>query len=374
MQKSSIIKLIKPNISQSAIDAVVQVLESGMLVNGPVVGKLERELAEYLDMPYAVCVSSGTAALHLSLLACDINPGDEVIVPAFTFPATANAVEMVGAMPVFIDCEPGGVNLNTGLIERHINSRTRAIMPVHAFGIPADMDEILSIASRHNLIVIEDAACALGSRLKEKHCGSFGDMATFSFHPRKLLTTGEGGAVVTYDKKTAELIRSLRNHGWDKGDYNHLGYNYRMTDIQAALGVDQIKSFDKYISARRHIARTYGQSLKSVEWLKPIPVMDDSYWNVQTLLYKVSSEFNRDELITFLRREQIETTIGTYCVPLIKYYREKYGYTPDEFPSAIEIANQTISFPLWNKLGESEIERLLFALYKYSSKKQEVVV
>jgi len=344
-----------------------------MLVNGPVVEKFEKLLAEYLEIPYAICVSSGTAALHLSLLASDIKPGDEVIVPAFTFPATANVVEMVGAMPVFVDCEPGGVNLDPDKIESSINGRTKAIMPVHAFGVPVNMDRIQDIAGKHNLVVIEDAACALGSSFKDKKCGSFGDLAAFSFHPRKLLTTGEGGAVVTYDKTTAEQVRSMRNHGWERGDYNYLGYNYRMTDIQAALGVDQIREYDTFINSRRKIARKYARLLKQIEWLKPIQVNSDCHWNVQTLLYEVDRIYSRDEVITYLRKEKIETTIGTYCVPLTKYYRLKYGYTPDEFPQAYKMFNQTISLPLWDKLGEDEIEMLLFALYKFTSKKQEAV-
>ncbi len=373
MQKSSIVKLIKPNISRSAIEAVTRVLESGKLVNGPVVEEFEKRLAEYLDMPHAVCVSSGTAALHLSLLAADIHPGDEVIVPAFTFPATANAVEMVGAMPVFIDCESDGVNIDPMQIEKAVNGRTKAIMPVHAFGVPADMDKILEISSKHNLVVLEDAACALGSSIEDKKCGSFGDLAAFSFHPRKLLTTGEGGAVVTYDSTTAEQIRSMRNHGWAKGDYDYLGYNYRMTDIQAALGVEQLESYDDFINTRRQVARKCARLLKQIEWLKPIRVNDDSHWNVQTLLYEVDDAFNRDEVITYLRKEKVETTIGTYCVPLTKFYRQKYGYTPDEFPRAFQLFKQSISLPLWNKLGDDEIEMLLYALYKFTSRKNEIM-
>ena len=374
MHKSSMIKLIKPNISRLDIEAVNRVLESGMLVNGPMVEKFERLLAGYLDVPYAACVSSGTAALHLALLASDIKTGDEVIVPALTFPATANAVEMIGAVPVFIDCTENGVNLDVNLIESKISSRTRGIMPVHGFGMPAQMDIIAGIARKHNLVVIEDAACALGSSYDDKKCGSFGDLAAFSFHPRKLLTTGEGGAIATFDKITAERIKSLRNHGWEKGEYANLGYNYRMTDIQAALGINQIEEYDLFITKRKTLAEKYWDALRGLDWLQPLIPDDRSDWNVQTLLCRVDDSIVLDELITFLRANQVETTIGTYCVPLTKYYRVKYGYSQDEFPNAARMYRQAISLPLWNEISDTEISKVVASLREFESRKMKVNV
>lgn len=374
MQESSPIRLIKPSISQLEIEAVGRVLESGMLVSGPVVEEFEKRLANYLDVPHAVCVSSGTAALHLSLLVADIKPGDEVIVPALTFPATANAVEMTGAVPVFADCKPGDVNIDVEKIGKSFTSRTKAIMPVHAFGIPADMNEIMSWARKRNLIVIEDAACALGSKYNDRYCGSFGDLAAFSFHPGKILTTGEGGAVVGYDSISAAKIRSLRNHGWIDGDYRYLGYNYRMTDFQAAIGLGQLEYYGRRLSKRRFLARRYWKKLEELEWIEPVKPESIDDWNVQTLLVKVADRIDRDDIMNFLHSNGIETSLGTYCVPLTRYYRLKYGYSADEFPQAIDLFKRTLSLPLFNDLSEAQIDFICDSLNSYTSKLKMISV
>jgi perosamine synthetase len=374
MQKSSLIRLIKPNLSQSDLKAVERVLESGMLVSGPVVERFESLLAGFLDVPYAVCVSSGTAALHLSLIVTDIKPGDEVIVPAFTFPATANVVEMLGAKPVFVDCAPDGVNLDPLKLKNAVTSRTRAIMPVHAFGMPANLDETNNLANQYNLIIIEDAACALGSKYNGRHCGTIGDLGVFSFHPRKLLTTGEGGAIITHDDLTADILKSLRNHGWQNGDYEHLGYNYRMTDLQASLGIGQIERYDRMIAERRELANLYWQKLKSLNWIKPLQPPVNVDWNVQTLLVKFDDTIDRNQVISYLKDHDIETTIGTYCVPLIKYYRLKYGYEKNEFPHAYNMYRQSLSLPLHYEMTEHDIDIVINALSQYESQLKTIAV
>jgi len=372
MEKSSPIKLIKPNISPAEIEAVNQVLKSGMLVNGPFVRRFEMLLAEYLGVAQAVCVSSGTAALHLSLIAADIKPGDEVVVPAFTFPATANVVEILGAVPVFVDCRPGDVNLDENKLLNSISVRTKAIMPVHAFGVPVEMESVLEIAKKYNLVVIEDAACALGSKYRDNYCGTMGDLAAFSFHPRKLLTTGEGGAVVTNDRISASTVRSLRNHGVDNGDFTYPGLNYRMTDFQAAIGAVQIERYQSFLDKRKQLAELYRSLLDEIDWLEPIRIDSSVEWNVQTFLVKVSSRFDRDSLITHLNSHKIEAAIGTYCVPFTKYYRLRYGFTPDEFPEAFDIYSHSLSLPFYNDMTETEMSQILDALKLFANKNEKV--
>jgi len=373
MAKSSAIKLIKPNLSRQAIEAVAEIIESGRLVCGPVVERFERGLAEYLGVPEVVCVSSGTAALHLALLAAGVSPGDEVIVPAFTFPATANVVEHIGAKPIFADNFPGGINIDADKLESLISRKTKAIMPVHAFGFPAAVDRILEIADRHGIPVIEDAACALGSRFGGKLCGTFGAMAAFSFHPRKLLTTGEGGAIAVKDKNTAALLKSLRNHGNSNGEFCQAGYNYRMTEMQAAVGLTQLEKYDEYIGERDRLAGIYRQILGNDLNVKIEMPQPNTTPNWQTLLAQVGSGIGRDKLISFLATQGIESAIGTYCVPLTPYYRQKYGFKPNDFPWAYEAFNDRISLPLYHGMPVTDIEKVVGAIRQFEKSPMEVV-
>ncbi|NLI15029.1 MAG: DegT/DnrJ/EryC1/StrS family aminotransferase [candidate division Zixibacteria bacterium] len=366
MEKSTVIKLIRPRLSQSEIQAVNQVLETGMLVSGPVVQRFENSLAEYLGVKHVICVSSGTAALHLSLLAAGIKPQDEVIVPAFTFPATANVVENVGAVPIFVDCGLDGLNLDVNDIERHIGPQTRAIMPVHGLGFPADMDIINDIAAKYNLTVIEDAACALGSRYKNRLCGTIGDIGAFSFHPRKLLTTGEGGAIVVKDEITASLVKSLRNHGYDDGDYRYAGYNYRMTDFQAAMGLSQLDSYAEYLEERKKLAHELALLLGRFHWLEVIKPEIGTEPNCQTFVVRLAEDIDRKSLLNFLASRNIEATIGTYCVPMTHYYRVRYGYRAEEFPKSYDSYNRLVSLPLYHGMKPIEMVIIFEALKDFT--------
>lgn len=260
------IRLIRPEIGTEEIRKVSEVLKSGFLVQGKNVEKFEKKVANYLSVKYAMAVSSGTAALHLALIALGIKEGDEVVLPDFTFPATGNVVVLVGAKPVLIDIDLKTFNIDPTRIEGNITSRTKAIIPVHEFGQSADMDPILDIAKRNNLYVIEDAACALGAEYKDKKCGTMGDIGCFSFHPRKAITTGEGGMVVTNNPDVAAKVKALRNHGMTNKDgiyyFEYTGFNYRMTDFQAALGWVQMKKLDEIIKKRRELAALYDSFLK----------------------------------------------------------------------------------------------------------------
>jgi perosamine synthetase len=236
---SKFIPLMVPDIQQQDIDAVVSVLKTGMLVQGKKVEELENNVAKYLGVRHVIAASSGTATLHLALLASGIGTGDEVIVPAFSFIATANAIELVGATPIFVDIDLDTFNININLIEQAISSRTKAILPVHEFGLSCDISEICELAKRYNLSVIEDAACALGAKENGRFTGTTGDVGSFSFHPRKAITSGEGGILTTNDDEMARKLRILRNHGIEnkdgKTEFVAAGLNYRLTDFQAAL-------------------------------------------------------------------------------------------------------------------------------------------
>jgi perosamine synthetase len=374
MEKSTVIKLIKPRLSQSEIQAVSKVLETGMLVSGPVVREFEYRLAEYLGANHVVCVSSGTAALHLSLLVAGIKPQDEVLVSSYTFPATANVIENVGAVPIFIDNEPGGVNLDINEIERHIGPQTKAIMPVHGFGFPAEMDSINELAAKYNLTVIEDAACALGSKYKDNYCGTIGDIGAFSFHPRKLLTTGEGGAVVVRDEIAAGLVMSLRNHGYDDGDYRYPGFNYRMTDFQAAMGLSQLSSYESYLDERKRLAHELALLLGRFHWLEVVKAEPNTQPNAQTFLVKIAEHIDRDLLLKFLASRNIEATIGTYCVPMTHYYRVRYGYRAEEFPHSYDAYKRFIALPLYHGMKPIEMVAIFEALKDYSIDKVKELV
>jgi dTDP-4-amino-4,6-dideoxygalactose transaminase len=337
-----------------------------MLVSGPVVKEFEEKLAEYLGVPYVICVSSGTAALHLALLATGIKPQDEVLVPAYTFPATANVVENVGAMPIFIDCQPEGINLDTRDIERHIGPQTKAIMPVHAFGYPADMETIGQLAQKYNLKVIEDAACALGSKYRSKLCGTIGDVGIFSFHARKLLTTGEGGAVVVHDEIMADLVRSLRNHGYDEDDYRYPGFNYRLTDFQAAMGLKQLETYSNFLEDRKRMVHELSLLLGRFRWLETIKAEPGTDPNYQTFVARLAKNIDRQLLLSFLADRNIEATIGTYCVPLTHYYRLRYGFRQEEFRWAYEAFSQLISLPLYHDMKPVEMVAIFEALKEYS--------
>ena len=273
-----------PDIRQEDIERVSSVLKSGMLVQGKQVAELENKIAEYIGVKHAIAVSNGTASLHLTLLALNIGSGDEVIVPSFSFIATANVVELVGAKPIFADIDINTCNINTQKIENVITSRTKAIIPVHEFGLCCDIEEICQLAEKHKLHVIEDAACALGSSSTQGFAGSFGTAGSFSFHPRKAITSGEGGMIVTNYPELAARLRALRNHGIDptnaKMDFIAAGYNYRLTDIQAALVLSQFERLGSILKRRDEISRIYFNELRNVSGilLPKVPVGKKHSW------------------------------------------------------------------------------------------------
>jgi dTDP-4-amino-4,6-dideoxygalactose transaminase len=345
-------------------------VRSGNLVQGEKVAAFEAALSEYLDIPEAVVVSSGTAALYLSLIAHNIGQGDEVIVPAYSFPAVANVVELVGARPVFVDIRADNCCIDTALIVDKMNRKTAAIMPVHEFGHPADMEQINYLAEHRGLIVIEDAACALGTKYHSKPAGTLGDTGCFSFHPRKILTTGEGGAIVTRSSSMAARLRKLRNHGikmvGTRAGFVFPGYNFRMTDFQAALGLEQLKQLDDTVYIFRHQADYYVSLLKNSAVECCYNEHNAEYSTYQTFLIYLPGKIQADIMKTALFDRGVETNIGAHAIPYQAYYAEKYPHLPGDYPVAHRAWRQALALPIGRHItaGDQEfvVEQLLSVL------------
>jgi dTDP-4-amino-4,6-dideoxygalactose transaminase len=363
------IKLCKPNINEEAILKVSEILRSGQLVHGEENEAFEKELAEYLGCSEVITVSSGTAALHLAVMALNIGAGDAVIVPDFTFPATANAVRMTGARVVVADVDPYTYNISVEGIEEIIQNWSypetlKAIMPVHEFGCPAQMDKISKISKKYNLKIIEDAACALGAVYNGKKVGTIGDCGCFSFHPRKTLTTGEGGAVSTNDPVLADKIRTLRNHGMSlkSGTVQFVepGLNYRMTNFQAALGRTQLPFLDKWIAKRKKLVTYYYSKLNSLvkrEFLYVTENFSGHSW--QTFMVVLSDIYERHFIISRLKELGVETNLGAQSLSSLGIYGEtkklKTGYT---------LFSQGLALPLYESLEMKDIDNILEKLEK----------
>jgi len=361
------IRLSNPYLGdkQDLMHLLAEVLESGLLVQGEYVVKFEQQIADFLGVKHAIAVSSGTAALHLSLVALGIGPGDEVIVPAYTFPATANVVELVGAKPVLVDVDLETYNIQIEQIERVISPNTKAIIPVHLFGNPADMNPIMEIAKKHNLWVVEDAAGALGSIYKGRKCGTIGHLGCFSFHPRKIVTTGEGGIVVTNDNDLAEQIRSLRNHGMrtveGKVDFVAAGFNYRMNELEAVLGIIQMRDIQEIISERQRLAGFYMDALKSVPGIAFQKVLPNctTVWQAFVVRFK---DRDAGSVLEFLRNANIEVNIGTYALHILQFYSKKYGYKPSDYPKAVELYSKGLALPFYNRMTQRDIMQVVDTL------------
>ncbi len=362
------IRLTVPLIEEDDLAAVRDALASGFLVQGRHVAAFEAAIAERTGTRHAVVVSSGTAALHLALLALGLGPGSRVAVPAYSFNATANVVELIGGTPVFVDIDPVTYAMDPDALERaHGQGRLDAVMPVHPFGHVADMAGIEGAAP--GVPVVEDAAAALGAHLGGTAAGAFGVAGCFSFHPRKILTTGEGGAITTNDPDLDRRLRALRNHGMDPlapaPDFMMAGLNYRMTDVQAAMGVTQMAKLDRIIESRRAAAERYDALLAGTPVTRPhtapgaVPV-----W--QSYVTMLPAGVDRDALIPHLRAEGVEVQIGTYHMPLTTHFRATHGFARGDFPGTDAVADRGLALPLSPTITAEEqvevVERLLGAL------------
>lgn len=337
-------------------------LDSKWVTQGPMTSRFEGLMAQAHGVRHALACTSATSALHLSTLALGLGPGDEMLVPAFTWITSANAAEYVGAKAVFVDIDPATFNLDPLALEAAITPRTRAIMAVHLFGLAAPMDEINALARKHGLVVIEDAACAIGTTYHGKPVGGLGDLGCFSFHPRKVITTGEGGAVTTNSDELASKVRALRNHGasgspdaaleppgpWTMGKFDILGYNLRMSDIQAAVGVAQMAKLATLVEDRRNSARRYLEGLTSVADLA-LPVGGDTSGHTyQSFVIRVreGGRKRRNALMAAMAATGIQTRPGTHAVYRLGYYQDKYQFPPDMFPNASAAEDTTITLPI----------------------------
>ncbi len=355
------IPIAKPIIDDEEVDEVVKVLRSGFIAQGPKVAEFEEKFAEYVGVKHAVASSSGTTALHLALLASGIGPGDEVITTPFTFAATGNSVLYVGAKPVFVDIDHDTYNIDPEKIEKAVTDKTKAIMPVHLYGQPADMDPINSKAKDHGLTVIEDAAQAHGAIYNGKKTGSLGDVGCFSFYPTKNMTTSEGGIITTDIEEIAEKARVLRAHG-ESGRYTHvmLGYNFRMTDIAATIGIVQLKKLEKFNEKRIENARFLTGHIDKISGIKAPYIAD----NVRHVFHQYTvrvEKSKRDELMHFLNNREIGTGIH-YPMPIYqqKLY-QKLGFSTS-CPEAESASSEVLSLPVHPSLENSDLEKIVSVL------------
>ncbi|EKQ57011.1 MULTISPECIES: DegT/DnrJ/EryC1/StrS family aminotransferase [unclassified Clostridium] len=362
------IKLAVPDVGQEELEEIKKVFDSKYLVQGNKVEEFENQIKNYLNIKHAIAVSSGTAALHLALLAVGLEIGDEVIVPDFTFPATANVVEIIGASIKFVDITLDSYCIDTEKIKSMITNKTKAVIPVHEFGQTADMDMIMDLAKKYNLKVIEDAACALGAEYKFKKAGTIGDIGCFSLHPRKAITTGEGGIVVTNNDELADKIKILRNHGIKyidgKAKFVTAGLNYRMTNIQGAIATVQMKKLEEINNKKIKLAMEYNQILKKIKGIT-LP-KEKSYgkhaWQTYHIL--LNEEINRDELIKSLKDNGIETNIGAYALHGEPYYKKKYRYENYGFNNSINAYKHGMVLPLHKNISIEEISYVALVLEK----------
>ena len=359
------IPITRPSLGDDEVAAAAEVIRSGWLTQGARVEEFERAVAEYVGARHAVAVSNCTSALHLALVAAGIGPGDEVICPSFSFIATANAILHAGARPVFVDIEPRTYNIDPELVEAAITPDTKAIMPVDQIGLAADITAIRAIAQRRGLKVIEDAAPSLGATLGSRRVGSLSDLTCFSFHPRKSITTGEGGMITTDDDDVATLLRRLRSHAASSSDlqrhrsgtvqfeeYRELGYNYRMTDIQAAIGVVQLGKLDAILEERRRLARRYAELLDGCEWLSVPYEPSDRRHTYQSYCVRIAAPRQREEIMALLASRGIATRRGVMAIHLEPYYRQQF---PDVVLPITEACTlETLLLPLFPGLTDGE--------------------
>lgn len=352
------IPIAKPMIGEEEKSAVIRVLDSGMLAQGSEVKRFEEQFAEYIGTKFAVATSSGTTALHLALLACGVEKGDEVITTPFTFISTVNSILFCSAKPVFIDIEHDTFNINPEKIEDGVTERTKAILPVHLYGQPAKMDLILEIAERHNLKVIEDAAQAHGAELEGRKVGTFGDVACFSFYPTKNITTGEGGIVTTNNEEIAERVRLLRNHGQkSRYEYAMIGYNFRMTDVAAVMGIEQLKKLESFVNRRIENARFLSENLNGVSIPYVMPDVRHAFHQ-----YTVMHD-RRDELRERLIKEGIGCAI--YYPKCAHQHNHLKKYRNSELRIAEGIAKKVLSIPVHPGLSREDLEKIVESVNKH---------
>lgn len=360
------IKLTTPDLRLRSLWSTAKVILSGNLTQGEVSASVEDLSSELLfgGSPTRV-VSSASTGLNLGLRALGIGPGDEVLVPAFTFPATANAVLQLGAIPVLVDVEPDTYNISIRELELAISQNTKAIIPVHAFGLPADMPGLMELANAHKLKVVEDAACAIGATIDGVAVGTIGDLGVFSFHPRKVVTCGEGGLLVVNRDEVMDRVDLLRSHGSRRGEvgfvFEDWGYNYRMSDLAASFLLDQLKSLKGLLLKRRRAAELYMTELGNESWLR-LPPSGSSH-TYQSFVVQLDPRINRNQVIRELRNRGIESTLGTYNLARQPFMVQR-GYAPKDMPASDMAQLHSLSLPISSRLKAGQIRHITHTLKK----------
>jgi dTDP-4-amino-4,6-dideoxygalactose transaminase len=350
------VRLAFPELGEAELEAVREVFESGALTMGPKVAELEELVAAACGVEHAVAVANGTAALHLAVLALGVGPGDEVIVPAYTFPATANVVALAGATPVLVDVDPATFNLDLGRVYEAVTPRTKAVLAVHLFGRPLDW-EALQSAVPPDVVLLEDAAGALGATWRGMPCGGLGAAGCLSFHPRKVVTTGEGGAVTTNDGELAAAIRRLRHHGIEGTDIAAPSTNYRLADVLCAIGIPQLRRLDELLAERARIADGYTERLRG---LVDVPSADEG--DVHGWQAYVIRLDRRAEAMDALRAEGIEVQIGTYALHHLTAYRDQ-----GPFPGADAAFERALALPLHSRLTDADLDRVAEGIARFAA-------
>ncbi len=372
MAQSRQIPITKPYFTAADFKSVQAPLKSGWVVQGPFVAAFEEAIKKFTGAKHAVATTNCTTALHLGLIALGIKPDDHVIVPSFTWVSSANAIEYVGARPIFCDIDLKTFNIDLDhlehLLKKDKRRKIKAVMPVHLFGLCADMKNIDMLAAKYGFKIIEDAACALDAFIGKQHAGTFGDVGCFSFHPRKIITTGEGGMIVTNNAKTAALCRRLRDHGAKVNDlkrhrqnlglpdFDELGFNYRLTDIQAALGVSQMAQLKKIQKKRRRLANRYSLALQGLPGLQT--PLEPKGFNHGYQAY-VCLTNKRNHLAMVLAAQKITTRPGTHAVHTLGFYAKKYNLKPDHCVRSLAAQNLSLALPLYPDLSFAEQDRII---------------
>ncbi|OKO82804.1 glutamine--scyllo-inositol aminotransferase [Bradyrhizobium sp. NAS96.2] len=367
--------ITEPSFDEAEIALLRECLDSKWVTQGPFTERFERLIAEKHGVRHALACTSCTAALHLATLALKLGPGDEVMVPAFTWVTSAHSAEYVGAKPVFVDIDLSTFNIDPERLEAAITPRTKAIVAVHLFGLAAPMDEIKAIAEPRGIAVIEDAACAIGTTYKGRPVGAIGDIGCFSFHPRKAVTTGEGGAVTTNRDDLAERVRSQRNHGstgapdasiephgpWTMATFDNLGFNLRLSDIQAAVGVAQMGKLDRLLSERRRLGHRYSELLAGNNSIvRPLGGdVDGHAFQSYVIRFVDGDRARRNAVMATLAAAGIQTRPGTHAVHRLGYYKNKYGLRPEQFPNAALAEDTTITLPIYPNMTEEDQLRVV---------------
>jgi perosamine synthetase len=360
------ISMSSAELIERDVRGVLDVIRSGRLALGPVTREFEAKIADYVGVDYAVAVNSGTSALHLLIRSLDIGPGDEVLVPSFTFAASVNAILFEGATPVFIDVEPDTYNLDPTDVARKVTPQTKAIMAVDIFGHPAQWDALTQIAAKQDLRIIDDSCEALGAEYKGRKIGTFGDAAAFAFYPNKQMTTGEGGIIVTDSEEIARLCRSMRNQGRSEMgawlEHVRLGYNYRMTEMSAALGVSQLQRLESFLEKRANVARMYNERLADLDWVRTPVVKPHVRMSWFVYVIKLAVGLQRDPVMQALAGQGIPSRGYFAPVHTQPYIRKRFGDLSGSLPVTESIAQRTIALPFHNNLAEADVARVVAAL------------